>query len=283
MAFMQSRHAGGMIASWLCPVCGERLTLTADDRRWECASGHSFDVAREGYVNLLLPQRRHSRQPGDSAEMIAARRRFLATGAYDPMSTALAEVVGRRSPVTVLDVGCGEGRHTRFINAPLVQCLDVAKGAVAAAARSNESGWYAVASASDMPVADSTIDVAMVLFSPVIPAELRRVVRPGGSVVIAHPGPSHLDSLRSLVYPDARPHDLRAPIADTDANFAMVGRQEVTFPVVIPGAKELRDLYAMTPYRWHAPRDIEDRLTTAARNTFTTTADITISLYERRS
>lgn len=63
----------------------------------------------------------------------------------------------------------------------------------------------------------------------------------------------------------------------------MVGRREVTFPVVIPGAQELRDLYAMTPYRWHAPRDIEDRLTTAATNTFTTTADITISLYERRS
>ncbi|HXB50801.1 MAG TPA: methyltransferase domain-containing protein [Streptosporangiaceae bacterium] len=280
---MQSRHAGAMIASWLCPVCPVRLTLTADDRRWECASGHSFDVAREGYVNLLLPQRRHSRQPGDSAEMIAARRRFLATGAYDPMSAALAEVVGRRRPVTVLDVGCGEGRHTRFINAPLVQGLDVAKGAVAAAARSNESGWYAVASASDLPVADSAIDVAMVLFSPVIPAELGRVVRPGGSVVIAHPGPSHLDSLRSLVYPDARRHDPRAPIADTDASFAMLSRQEVTFPVVIPGAQELRDLYAMTPYRWHAPRDIEDRLTTAATNTFTTTADITISLYERRS
>jgi 23S rRNA (guanine745-N1)-methyltransferase len=213
--------------------------------------------------------------------MISARRRFLATGAYDPMSTALAEVIAGRHPLAVLDVGCGEGRHTRCITAPLVQGVDVAKAAVAAAARSDGAGWYAVASAADLPVADGSVDVAMVVFSPVIAAELARVVRPRGAVVIAHPGPAHLEKLRALVYPDSRPHAPRAPLADASAWFSETSRQSVTFPVVVTEASGLRDLYAMTPYRWHAPRDIDDRITAATRNRFETAADITITVYER--
>lgn len=277
---MQFRKASDRMASWSCPVCREPLTLTGDSRRWECPAGHSFDVAREGYVNLLLPQHRRSRQPGDDAEMVSARRRFLATGAYDPMSTALAEVISARVPVTVLDVGCGEGRHTRFITAPVVQGVDVARAAVAAAARTDHDGWYAVASAADLPVARSSVDAAMVVFSPVIPAELARVIRPRGVAVLAHPGPAHLDNLRALVYPDARPHDPRSPLADSSAWFTVTSRQSVTFPVVITNPSGLHDLYSMTPYRWHAPRNIEDRLA-AASSQFTTTADIRITVYER--
>jgi 23S rRNA (guanine745-N1)-methyltransferase len=123
----------------------------------------------------------------------------------------------------------------------------------------------------------------MVVFSPLIPAELARVVRPGGAVIIAHPGPAHLDSLRALVYPDARPHETREPIADASAWFGQASRQEVTFAVPVGDSSELRDLYAMTPYRWHAARDIDDRLNTAANGGFVTTADITISVYERSS
>ena len=271
----------GARARWTCPVCRLPLALADDGRRWACGSAHSFDVAREGYVNLLLPQHRRSRQPGDSQEMVGARRRFLATGAYDPMSAALAEAVARHDPEVVLDAGCGEGRHTRFLAAPVVQGVDVAKPAVAAAARSHRDGAYAVASTADLPVADASVDVAMVVFSPVVAAELARVIRPGGAVVIASPGPAHLASLRALVYAGARPHEPKPPLADPGGWFAEASRQQATFPVVVADAEALRDLYAMTPYRWHAPRDIEDRLAVAARQGFETTADILISVYER--
>jgi len=279
---MQMHQSDGRApAAWICPVCRESLALVGEARRWQCPSGHSYDVAREGYVNLLPPQHRRSRQPGDSPEMIRARRRFLATGAYDPMSTALAKIIASKGPKTVLDVGCGEGRHTRFVSAPMVQAVDVAKAAVAAAARSDDAGWYAVASAADLPVADSSVDVAMAAFSPVISAELARVIRPGGVVVIAHPGRAHLAKLRALVYPDARPHTPRTQLADGSAWFTEVGRHSVTFPVAVTEASGLRDLYAMTPYRWHAPRDIGDRINSAARNGFETVADITLTICER--
>jgi hypothetical protein len=107
---------------WRCPVCWETLSLFGKERRWVCPAGHSFDLAREGYVNLLL-RRRRGHQPGDSAEMVSARGRFLASGAYDPISVAVAEAVSSTTPSVLVDVGCGEGHHTRCLDAAAEPCL----------------------------------------------------------------------------------------------------------------------------------------------------------------
>jgi 23S rRNA (guanine745-N1)-methyltransferase len=274
-----TREVEGWTAPWRCPVCQARLQLADDSKRWACPQAHSFDVAREGYVNLLLAGQRRSRQPGDSPEMVLARRRFLATGAYDPMSEAVADIVAGERPGTVLDVGCGEGRHTRHLPAPARLAFDVAKPAVAAAARSDPQGWYAVASAGSIPLDDAAVDLAATIFGPVIPDELARVVRPGGSVVAAHPGPGHLTEVRALVYAEPRPHEIKPPLRGTDA-FTEVASSRVSFPVIVEDLAQLRDLFAMTPYRWHAQADIDDRLAAAAPG-FTTTADILITLYRR--
>ena len=247
-----------------------------------CDAGHSFDLAREGYVNLLLAHQRRSRRPGDSDEMIAARRRFLATGAYDPLTDALARLVSGEAPRTVLDVGCGDGRHTRRLDAGVVAGVDVARRAVALAARADRAGWYAVASAADLPLAGASVDVAVDVFGPVIPAELARVVRPGGAVVAAHPGPGHLAALRALVYADARPHDVKPPLRAAPDWFESAGWETVTFPVVVSDAAVLTDLFAMTPYRWHAPPDMAERLADATREPFTTAAEVVITTYRRR-
>jgi 23S rRNA (guanine745-N1)-methyltransferase len=256
-----------------------QLSLSQDGRQWACAAGHGFDVAREGYVNLLLA--RHSRQPGDNLEMINARRRFLETGAYDPLSAALAEAVAARHPCVVLDAGCGEGRHTRAISAPVVVGVDVAKVAVAVAARAHPAGRYAVASTSDLPLADSTADVAMVVFAPVIARELARVTRPGGTVVVAHPGPEHLAGLRRLVYARPRAHQLKPPIGEEGGWFTEAGSASVRFQVTAIGPDSLRDMFAMTPYRWHAPPDIAIHLAEAASRGFQTLADVRITCYVR--
>lgn len=256
-----------------------------------CGDGHSFDVARQGYVNLLIAGQRRSRQPGDSKEMIQARRRFLASGRYDRLSDVLARVCARAAlaaqartgrVVTLLDVGCGEGHHTRRVARELDQAeveavvagIDVAKPAVAAAAQAHPAGSYAVATAADLPVAEQGIDVLLDVFGPVVPAELARVVHPGGTAVIAHPGDEHLMALRRLVYDDPRPHDVKDPLREAGMWFAPAGSDRVTFPVVID-----EDLFAMTPYRWHAPPDMAERLAAADRRA---TADIVVTSYHRR-
>lgn len=246
-----------------------------------CPGDHSFDVARQGYVNLLLAGQRRSRKPGDSPEMVSARNRFLATGAFDPISAELAEVVGREGPEIVIDVGCGEGRHTRHLEAPVVLGVDVAKSAVAIAARSDPGGWYAVASAAELPLEDAAVDAAVDVFGPVFPAELARVVRTDGSVVAVHPGPDHLANLRALVYADARPHEVKPPLRGAMDLFVLVESTSVSFPVVVPDADLLEDLFTMTPYRWHAPSDIRERLATAASPCFRTVADVRLSTYRR--
>jgi 23S rRNA (guanine745-N1)-methyltransferase len=278
------RHElGQQTGTWRCPVCRDLLALSEDNRRWACPAGHSFDVAREGYVNLLLAGRRRSRQPGDSPEMVSARRRFLATGTYDPLSAAVAQVVAAEQPRVLLDVGCGEGRHTRAVAAPTVLAIDVAKAAVAAAARAHPAGSYAVASAADLPLRDSAVDVAMSVFGPISPDELARVVRPDGVVVTAHPGAGHLERLRSMVYPRARPHEVKPPLRGACEQFAQTGSISITFPVTVTDAAGLRDLFAMTPYRWHAPSDIDDRIAAAVAPRFETRADVWITTYRRKS
>ena len=288
---------------WACPVC--RAPLGVDGGVMRCEVGHSFDVAREGYVNLLVAGQRRSRQPGDSKEMVAARGRFLATGAYDRLTRAVGRVVSRAAlgayerhgaPPVVLDVGCGEGYHTRHVAEnvtsgvdthdplPAVVCgIDVSKVAVATAARGHRSGWYAVASAGDTPMARAAVDVALNVFGPVMPEELARVVHPGGAAVIAHPGPRHLEALRAMVYADPRDHAVKDPLRGGREWFDEAGRVTVTFPITIDDGATLRDLFAMTPYRWHAPPDIGARLDRAAHDGFRTDVDVVISSYTRRS
>jgi 23S rRNA (guanine745-N1)-methyltransferase len=277
-----SSEAALRAGTWRCPVCQEDLALSAAGRQWACAAGHCFDVAREGYVNLLVSGQRRWRQPGDSPEMIRARRRFLTTGAYDQLSAAVARAVAAERPRVVLDVGCGEGRHTRFISAPAVQGLDVAKVAVAAAARSDPGRSYAVASAYDLPLHDASVDVAVTVFGPVVAGELARVVREGGAVVAAFPRASHLEQLRSMVYRDPRPHHVKPPLRNAAEWFVETGSRSVTFTIPVTDAAAVRDLVAMTPYRWLAPPDIDDRIAAAISPGFEILADIQVATYRRR-
>jgi len=257
------------------------LSISPDRRAWACAERHSFDVAREGYVNLMLAGQRRSRTPGDSAEMVAARRRFLKTGAFDPLTRALVEAVAEHAPRALLDVGCGEGRHTMRVAAPLVLGLDVARPAVAAAARAHPAGWYAVATARDLPLADAAVDVALSVFGPVVPSELARVVRVGGAVIAAHPGPDHLGELRSLVYVEPRPHEVKPPLRGARQWFVETDSISLRFRLVARDRDELGDLFTMTPYRWHAPLDIEERLAAASSGGFSTVANVFLTTYRR--
>ena len=293
-----------MRCPWVCPVCREELA--GAEGHVACNRNHTFDIAKQGYVNLLTDAQRRSRQPGDTKEMVDARRRFLASGAYDRISDAVAHVVQRAGTAAasrwpgacprLVDIGCGEGHHTRRIDDRLrsgaggldpveleIAGIDVSKPAVAIASRAHPSASYAVASAADIPLADESVDIAVNIFGPVLAEELARVVRRAGIVVIAHPGPVHLSALRALVYEDPRPHEIKDPLRHASERFARVGTMTVTFPVVVDDGELAMDLFAMTPYRWHARPDIAALLTAAAESPdgFRTQADVIVSTYRR--
>ncbi|HBM49360.1 MAG TPA: rRNA (guanine-N1)-methyltransferase, partial [Marinobacter sp.] len=144
-----------------CPLDGE--PLYRESSSWRCANGHNFDVARQGYVHLLPVQKKRSKDPGDSKEMVAARQRFLGAGYYQPIaeavSAAVLKDVSEGSHLDCLDAGCGEGYYLRQLASPAggrvslaVLGLDISKWAVLAAARKDRAPSWVVGSNANLPV-----------------------------------------------------------------------------------------------------------------------------------
>ena len=243
-----------------CPVC--RVALEdLDGRTFGCASGHRFDRARDGSVDLVRPG--HPRRgSGDDAEMVRARRAFLDRGRYAVLADGLRAIADRLAPSTVLDVGCGEGTFTASLCAAgrEVVAFDLAKAGVKMAARRlGGAATCCVAGVTEMPAVDRSCDLVTSVMSPTSEAEFRRVTRTGAHVVVVSPGPDHLDGLRRLLYADYRPHDGEVPLAD---RLPVVAADRLRAELVL-SREDAELVWAMTPYRWNAPSEGLDRLRAA--------------------
>lgn len=250
-----------------CPVCRSILLSSPDG--YQCPHYHTFDAAREGYVNLLLSHQKHSKKPGDSPEMILSRRRFLDLGLYDRISDGINEAVGvtltginHESPFSILDAGCGEGFYlTRFKNAAMRSIanqtsidyfgIDISKFAVRQATKRDKMIDWFVASISDLPFLPASLDVVLNVFSPANIAEFARVLRSHGGLVVVSPGPSHLNGLREIIYPEAREHAPSALLELTRDLFSLSHEARINYAVELPDNGVIMDLLAMTPYFWN--------------------------------
>ncbi|HKY89402.1 MAG TPA: methyltransferase domain-containing protein [Nevskiaceae bacterium] len=236
---------------FICPLCRE--ALQQEPTRWCCARGHSFDVAREGYVNLLPVQHKNSREPGDALDSLQARRAFLEAGHYAPLRDALVAQAALHAPRHALDVGCGEGWYTGALAtvAGTVVGLDIAKPAIRLAARRYPRITWLVGSGVSLPIADGTVDVATSVFSQLYPNELHRVLAPGGQAIVVTPAPDHLWALREGLFEEVRPHAPDKFLTGLDPLFDLRERLEVRAPLRL-GQDAIRQLVLMTPYAWKA-------------------------------
>lgn len=262
----------------ICPLC--RAALQTPAKVWSCTNGHSFDVSREGYVNLLPVQHKKSRSPGDTAESVAARRRFLAAGHYQPLREAVALLLRGLQPQRLLDLGCGEGYYTEAMHAevPIVCGLDIAKPAIQLAAKQQKAVTWLVASGALLPFADASLDVVSSLFSPLPVAEMQRVLKPGGHVVMVTPAPDHLWQVREGLFEQVRAHEPDKFLAVLGAHFVLQQRQRVEAPLALSQAA-LKDLLAMTPYAWRA--SAERRALLEASEGFQTLAAFDVMVFQR--
>lgn len=250
---------------WSCPVC--RLALQepqSNGRKTSlvCPAGHCYDIAREGYVNLLLANRKNSQEPGDSKEMIAARARVHSAGLYQPLASALQEQLGLLNtvPSRVLDLGCGEGFYSAAIQQALPDArvcgIDIAKPAVRLAAKKYSDVAFAVASAFDVPLPDSSVDLVVSVFAPLDQTEVMRLLSPGGVYLKITPAPRHLWELRCLLYDEAKPHDVESQLRE---GFELINARELAYTLQLTG-ETLRDLTAMTPYAHRGQRERRHKL-----------------------
>lgn len=246
---------------WACPHCRLTLHSSPDARSLACASGHAFDRAREGYVNLLPANRKNSRDPGDSAEMVAARRRVHLADTYRPLADAVvAEFAAENVKGTVLDLGCGEGYYTRALLAALpttsIMAIDISRSAVRLAAKNNPAADIAVASAFCLPLPDASLDALVRIFAPSDDSELARVIKPGGFYLEVSPGPRHLWQLRRELYETPLEHaQARADIA----TMTLYRHRELQYEL-LPEPGQIADIITMTPFAHRAAKQRRDNL-----------------------
>jgi 23S rRNA (guanine745-N1)-methyltransferase len=184
----------------LCPVRGCHQALAREERRVLCPRGHSFDIARSGYINLLQPQDRRSKQPGDTLAAVRARRRLHDRGVTEPLRRAIAEILAASPSDVVLDAGCGDGfylgtlaRETGFD----AHGVDISIPAVDAAARRYPRCEWIVANADRfVPYADRSFSIVWSITARMNADEFRRVLRDDGRLLVALPAPDDLIELR---------------------------------------------------------------------------------------
>ena len=260
----------------ICPICGQ--PLQQQERAYRCSQGHSFDIARQGYVNLLGVQQKHSRNPGDTRQQVLARRSFLDGGFYQNIADALCrELKGFSGPL--LDVGCGEGYYSvqmaKAMDAQLMG-MDISKEAVRCAAGRYKGHTWLCATASHLPVADGSIGVLSSLFALTLPEEFYRVLVPEGVFVQVLAAPDHLLGLKSVIYPQLLHKEKftqpRLP------GFSLEKSVPVKFTFTVEG-EQVQNLLAMTPHVYRISKEGAENL--RQTESLTDTASCVINLYKK--
>ncbi len=271
---------------FVCPICG--APLHREGSCYRCPSRHSYDISREGYVHLLPANRKHSANPGDDREMIAARTRFLDGGWYAPLRDALCRLAAAhtgQSPA-LLDAGCGEGYYTEGMFAalnhagksPRMAGIDLSKAGLKKGARRAVGVEFAVASVYHLPVADGAIDLLVDCFAPLAAEEYRRVLKPGGVFLYVVPAPRHLMELKAVLYEHPYPNPEEAISYD---GFDYADIVPVTTVMNIWDSDTLSALFRMTPYAWKTPKEGVERL--MALHRLDVTMDFRVHIFRKKS
>ncbi len=266
-----------------CPICS--LPLIREGQVYRCSEGHCYDVSREGYVNLLPANRKHSKNPGDDKAMAASRARFLDGGWYSPLRDALCSLAVRHMPDggAFLDAGCGEGYYTQGIFSVLagskgsfrLSGIDISKSALKMAARRVPDGEFAVASVYRLPVSSDSISLLLDCFSPLAIDEYRRVLRPGGVFIYVVPAPRHLIELKNVLY--ERPYENSEDAVEYQG-FEYLDILPVSGLMSLDSGA-LLDLFHMTPYAWKTPKEGVERLEAVTR--LDVTMDFRVHIFRR--
>ncbi len=259
----------------ICPVCGARLTLDVGAMR--CENRHSFDVAKEGYVNLLCTNKPGDRM-GDDKLSARSRRNFLNKGYYAPLKEALrAEFVQKTG--SLLDICCGEGYYTAALgeNPGLrVYGFDISREMVRLAAKRG-NGQYFVANMASIPVADGSFDYATHLFAPFLEGEFARILKPGGRLYTVVPGARHLFGLKSALYDTPYENDEALP--DTEV-LRLTERRKVAAKVNLSCREDIEAVFRMTPYYFRTSQTDKEKL--LGLESLETEIEFVIGIYEKQ-
>ena len=269
---------GAYIMELICPICGEGLHR--EEKSCICPNRHSFDIARQGYVNLLTVQQKHSLAPGDTREQVLARRAFLEAGYYAPIARTLTDTAIRYGVSgEILDIGCGEGYYSaqlaKALKLPLTG-LDISKEAVRCAAGKYKDALWICATAAHIPVPDGSAGLVTSLFALTLPEEFHRVLASDGLYFQVLAAEDHLLGLKSIIY-DTLHHKEKTTVPELPG-FRLLESIPIRFSFTIEGS-QIGNLFSMTPHVFRIGKDGARRLSETTR--LTDTASCVLNVYRR--
>lgn len=222
----------------LCPVCKE--ALLNDGSRYYCKNRHSFDIAKEGYVNL---NQKSSINTGDEKEMIRARKLFLDKDYYRFLKDKLNEIIIKFKPATLLDLGCGEGYYTQSFNVSEKIGIDLSKEALKLASKHDKSTDYILKTIFDIPLKDESVDVVTTIFAPVS-SDIKRVLKNNGHFILVKPNERHLFELKQAVYEKPYLNEIEETKVD---GLKLIDELKIVQKISLNN-DDLINLFKMTPY-----------------------------------
>lgn len=274
-----------------CPIDGIKLRRV--NKQLVCDNGHSYDIARQSYVNLLPVQHKRSKQPGDSKAMVVARYEFLDSGIYKPIADRLVEIVLSLLPaekeICLLDAGCGEGYYFDVLAKALelhqdnkdlsLIGLDISKDAIIQSTKRNRQTNWIVGTNRQPPLQESSVDIILCMFGFFSASGFAKVLKPGGKIILVDPGAEHLKELREIIYPELK-KSKQSDFPVTEASgFSILQRQTLNFKAYIPDNRHIRNLLLMTPHFYRASKQGKEMLT--GLKTLETTVEVVFTILER--
>jgi 23S rRNA (guanine745-N1)-methyltransferase len=254
------------ITNLACPIDGE--LLITQEKQLVCKNGHSFDIARQGYINLLPVQHKRSKEPGDSKEMVTVRTEFLNTDLYEPIAKKITEINQNiisehdDSDLCILDAGCGEGYYSNYIlNMLSIRPgqhklgfigLDISKYAILAAAKRNKLITWIVGTNRKPPLINNSVDIINCVFGFQNFEGFIKIMKRGGYIVLVEPGPEHLKELRNIIYSELKKVDPSERSSVKQNGFSLVASEQLHFTTGEINNDLIQKLLLMTPHFFRA-------------------------------
>ncbi len=260
-----------------CPKC--KLPLIQIGPSFKCAASHTYDLAKKGYLNVLLNPDKSTNHPGDSKESLIARKAFLNKGYYDGISHQVIDIIQqyRPGPLSILDLGCGEGYYTYRMKQHMPEHdyygLDISKEAIMMATRYDPSICWLVGNSKNLPILDHQLDVICALFTVVNKDEIARCLKKEGIMIHVTANAHHLIELKKQIYDEIKIKSdqyLKLP-------FPILSSKDYIQKVHIQSREDTLNLLKMTPHYYHIKQDKRDILNTL--DSLDITIDIKITVY----
>ena len=223
---------------FLCPICKEKLYQK--DKSYKCFNKHSFDIAKEGYLNLNLTS---SKNTGDEKNMIKARKAFLEKDYYLFLKNELNKIITNTKPNNLLDLACGEGYYTKDFSIKDKIGIDLSKEALKIASKEDKSTTYILKNIFDVPLKDDSLDLIITIFAP-LSDEIKRLLKENGYFIMVKPDIDHLFELKEAVYDKPYYNQIKNNEID---GLTLINETKIKETKILDNI-DLNNLFKMTPY-----------------------------------